>query len=228
MSSVAERVILLDRDDLHWSFRETPPVYKTRKRDSGYVREIAVDPTPAYAHDPALVTALATQVEDQFPVACLPDYYLLSHEEVSRTNGHATKDSVYTRNATGTFEATGIQSHIVLGAKRIPIHPAMTRYLVTHEYGHVVQYAIEHQRGEKEEDGATPLEREYAALRGLDLSLSYGPGTWHRRVEELFANDFRILVAHMEREFWPHPGFPRPEELPAVRAFWRKALKTYR
>src|SRR5215213_6319894 len=34
-------------------------------------------------------------------------------------------------------------------------------------------------------------------------------GTWHSRPQEIFACDFRILVAGFELEFWPHPGIPR-------------------
>ena len=52
---------------------------------------------------------------------------------------------------------------------------------------------------------------------------SYGGG-WHATVSELFANDFRILVAKSEVEFWPHPGFLRPEELVKVVDFWKREV----
>jgi hypothetical protein len=51
---------------------------------------------------------------------------------------------------------------------------------------------------------------EYAQLRGCDPATPYGGGTWHKSPGELLANDFRILVAGVEPEFWPHPGSPTP------------------
>ncbi len=73
------------------------------------------------------------------------------------------------------------------------------------------------------------MDREYAQLRGLpvDERALYGGGRWHAAIGELFANDFRILVARAELEFWPHPGFPRPETLPVVVEFWEQAISEW-
>jgi hypothetical protein len=49
-------------------------------------------------------------------------------------------------------------------------------------------------------------------------------GTWHDSACEILACDFRILVTGMEAEFWPHPGIPRPEMVPALRDWWDAAL----
>ena len=92
--------------------------------------------------------------------------------------------------------ATGV---IVISGKRIPIMPAMTRYLVSHEYGHLVETALVK---------AKRLDiNEYAKMRGCDSRNTefYGGRTWHKAFGEIFANDFRIIVCDREPEFWPHP-----------------------
>ena len=52
---------------------------------------------------------------------------------------------------------------ICLAGKRIPPHPAMTRYLMGHEYGHGVFYHLARLRGfEQDSEGLRKL---YQALR---------------------------------------------------------------
>ena len=110
-------------------------------------------------------------------------------------------------------------------AKRIPPHPAVTRYTVAHETGHHACHQLEKNRGQQphapvDEDGGVLLE--YAKIRRLDLEacFQYGGGLWHQHVAELFACDWRIFVAGVETDFWPHPGFTRPEKLKGVQRFW--------
>jgi len=102
----------------------------------------------------------------------------------------------------------------------------MTRYLVAHEYGHCVDYWMNFKRGSKDEV-VTDFDREYAALRGVEANSDYGALKWHRNIGELIANDFRICVCNVEPEFWPHPGFAHPHDLPHVNEFWEKCVDEF-
>ena len=214
--SVSVRVV--KATDLAWAFDSKPPGWTTKPALKGnWGHRSEVDATPAYPHDLDLVKAEAERVDAAFPIGVPVTVHISLWEDLGRTNGWAYQDWAYRGDDERTFEVA-----IALGAKRIPIHPAMTRYLVAHEYGHAVDYWLCHVR-EVQPNG---LDEEYRKLRGLPKSSGrYGPGRWHANVGELIANDFRILVAKREPEFWPHPGIARPEALPAVRAWWRKALK---
>src|SRR5205823_804865 len=143
----------------------------------------------------------------------------------SRTNGatHVEVDYDGPQDAKGNY--TGRIGSIYLSAKRIPIHPAMTRYLVAHEYGHVVEEWLNERLGNKLHDDT--LIGFYRQLRSLDKPRAYGAGEWHRTPGEVFANDFRVLVCGVEPEFWPHPGIERPETSYTIRGWWdaqRKAV----
>ncbi len=111
----------------------------------------------------------------------------------------------------------------MLSAKRIPIHPAMVRYLVAHEYGHAAFHHVARLMGylDGERDR---LEAKYIAeVRGADLSPpKYSGGRWHRAFGEIIANDFRVAVMGREAEFWPH-DLPRPVVGDSVEAWWGKA-----
>lgn len=212
------RVIELKPADLIWGFDSKPPRWQGRPRTryGGYTPDIEVDITPAYPHDVALVRERLELVYESFPLDVPVTVFVERWEEPSRTNGWAYQCWDH-KSDDRRWE--GI---IGLPAKRIPIHPAMTRYVVAHEYGHLVDYWLSQVR----DLDAGELHRQYAKLRGLGRGCNrYGPGRWHQNVGELIANDFRLLVPGVDLEFWPHPGIARPEELPAVVSFWRDALK---
>ncbi len=115
---------------------------------------------------------------------------------------------------------------IVMSGKRQPPHPAMTRYLVAHEYGHNVEWMLERVRDSKTLHSGEVV-AEYAKLRGLpDDALHHGSGgRWHDSATEIFACDFRILVGQTETEHWPHPGIPHPVDVDAdLAAWWAQSL----
>lgn len=158
-------------------------------------------------------------MEKCFPLANLPDYYLLPFESVHRTNGWTWEDGIFESNRDAR-KPKEFESSIILSAKRIPIHPGMARYLVAHEYGHLVDWAVARRKGMS--GGA--FRQMYIDTYRPDSNMGYGGGRWHANVGELIANDFRICVAKAEPEFWPHPGFMHPSLLPAVLEFWARTL----
>lgn len=211
-------VRVVPRSALNWYFNDSrgDPVVELRT-PSGYRHSTRVDPFPAYPHDGTLVRDTLGHVELAYPLPRRrrPTIHVLPFEELSRTNGWTDIDWDYEDGKAVDFRAM-----IVFSGKRIPPHPAMTRYLVAHEYGHVVErhlrLALDMPEGY--DDGR--FDQEYAALRGMRRERSYGGGTWHATVGEVFACDFRWIVAALEREFWPHPGIARPDESAPVMEWW--------
>lgn len=201
-------VLSLSRDDVVWPFHKPVPYVRI---GGGHRHQVEIDPTPAYAHDRATVAEVLRHVSEAFPVSWPVSIYLLPHEEIGRTNGATYTDVNYDGPKDSSGAYSGRAAAIFFSAKRIPIHPATTRYLVPHEYGHVVEEWVNERAGNKLWDGA--LMREYAEMRGLEGLSAYGAGLWHRVPGEVFANDFRVLVCDIEAEYWPHPGIIHPNKL---------------
>jgi hypothetical protein len=199
-----------------WSFRDSAPTWRPAiDGEAHYAGAVTLDPFPAYAHRRAdIATAIAHVTACWAP---LWDVHLFSvdREEVGRCNGFSTLlwlgrgETIAERRPTG---------QICLVGKRIPIHPAMTRYLVAHEYGHNVEWMLEAARGDEPHTGR--LMADYAELRGLDTAHHGAGGTWHDSPHEIFACDFRILICQTESEHWPHPGIARPETVPGLADWW--------
>jgi hypothetical protein len=207
-----------------WGFDNEGPSYTIKfpefSDESSWGTTVKVDPAPCYTHDIELVKDELAHLQEVMPLPIPLKIVLLSHEPVGRTNGTYYNKYLYAQSYEN-YRWFGI---IVLAGKRIPIHPAMTRYLVSHEYGHGVQYALERLHGLKEDK----MEPDYIARLRPDATNNYGPGKWHTNVGELIANDFRLLVAEREQEFWPHANYTRPEQIPALMQFWEKAQRELR
>lgn len=222
MSEPTIRVHALDvMARAHWSFGDGRPFWQGRP----YGSRTTFDPFPAYPHDLSVVRRAVSHVTTcQRPLWDV-DLYVADREEVGRTNGHsnAMHEYVYDDDGRRTDTAEKI-AYIVLSGKRIPPHPAMTRYLVGHEYGHHIEWMLNHVRGAKHLHD-DELIREYADLRGLPKeSLHHGEGgNWHDSATEIFACDFRIICCDVEAEFWPHLGVARPEEVPGLDDWWLTA-----
>lgn len=214
----AAKVVQLKARDMGYPWKGEPYFNLPSPGKGFYTTQVQLDPFPAYAHDVDLVKRELAKVVRVFPIGVPVIVNVLERESPERTNGHC--EIVYDYSDTKKTPYPWA-ARIVFWGKRIPPHPAMTRYLVAHEYGHAVAEYITRQRGEA---GTTKLYREYRRLRPRATRTPgyYGPGSWHASTCELFANDFRILIAGVEAEFWPHAGFARPEKVAGIRAFWRK------
>jgi hypothetical protein len=207
-----------------WEFRDSSLTWAPPNR---YTLSSKFDPFPCYAHDRAVAERAAAHVADRCPPLWDVDLWLADREEVGRSNGHSNIDDGHYEGGKWVKDRRGF---IILSGKRVPPHPAMTRYLVGHEYGHSVAYMLNALRLDDKERGHVSstgdLEREYAKARGLpESSLHHGGGgTWHDSCAEVLACDFRVLVCDIEPECWPHPGVQRPEGILAIRAWWLTAL----
>lgn len=179
------------------------PFIDTRTKN---VYTLRLDPFPAYIHDAGLVQHEARYNEQTFPLPFDVFYHNLSHEMLWRVNGCAL------------FNDDPLEGWIALSGKRIPIHPAVTRSLVAHEYGHVVYGWVKHRCPE--------FESEYRTIRDIHTKDPLGPRHWHQTFEEIAVNDFRILVANREWGFWPHE-VTHPYEVIGLREFWSKLKWQY-
>lgn len=202
----------IDLESLVWRFTgDGPSVYIGQMYGTGTPHR--VDPFPGYAHDMALVEDTIGIVRRAWD---LPDDVSLliatmPYEEVGRTNGWTQHDwKYYGDDGEPLGENRLYIPSIGLSGKRIPPHPAMTRYLVAHEYGHVACGWIAAREGAKA-GSTSEIEKEYRRIRELPSDRMYGGRTWHEDAGEVMANDFRILICNIEPEFWPHPGIDRPD-----------------
>lgn len=217
--------------------QESIPYYSI---GTGYSHQFKVDPYPCYSHPAARVREVLDLCERVFPLdpPAPAKLWILGHEDIGRFNGTTFQDALYRRPDGSDWKEKvicrcgcgkilehdhGLGHSIVLGGKRIPIMPAMTRYLVAHEYGHAVFNFVARAYGyEYHHD---KLEAKYMEVRGVtDFHKGYAGGKWHRAPSEIIANDFRLLFTGMEPEFWPHE-VPAPSHDSPIGAWWREARR---
>jgi hypothetical protein len=215
---MTEKVTLLTDSDAIWKWEDSKCSFSLKTPNGSQTHSIVCDPFPCYSHDKEYVLKISEVVEKSFTLGFPSYYYLLPFEEISRTNGNARKCIDYNSEE----QPYAYEGMIVLSGKRIPIHPAMTRYLVAHEYGHLVDNWICYKRGLD----ADALDEEYAKMRNIPFSDEYGGRKWHTNIGEIIANDFRIVVAGVEDEFFPHDCI-HPHKDKNVIEWWENAVKTY-
>lgn len=229
-------------EKLNWPFGNTnnqSPIYTVGI--GPWPRHVFVDPFPAYAPDEKLVKKYLDVCNERFPFSdpeVDSQMSIVSHDATDRINGFAASDHFWERKDGTEYTAQipcpcgcgktkkeqGLSLNIVLYAKRIPLLPAMVRYLVGHEYGHCAFNYSTWKMGWDSSD-RHKMEEKYVRMRGIENpSLDGGGGRWHELAGEIIANDFRIMIAGLETEFWPHPC-QRPEDVPFVREWWTEAFK---
>jgi hypothetical protein len=207
------RVAELDAGDLRWSYVDKAPHWYLEPAIPGnWRRPQAVDPWgPCYRHDPDRVCALLAECVAVAPLITAPvTVYVSIWEGLERTNGWAMEDAHH-GDPPDWWRGPGEKAWegvIALSGRRVEIHPAITRYVVPHEYGHLVEDALARLRYPGDVNGESKLRAEYARVRRLEAITHYGAGTHHLAPGEVFANDFRAYVLEKEREFWPHPVKP--------------------
>lgn len=212
---------------MRWEILEHPPLvwpfhYTNGPHSTCGGHQIQQDPYPAYAHTRVAVEQ-GIKLVNKVRLPLMPiKLVLLDHEEIARVNGQSYYDrrDSYDEVTKQWVRKDQWDCWIILSGKRIPPHPAMTRYLVAHEFAHHIEDWVGKIRGLK--DGE--LLKEYAKLRKLSEAPPYGAGSWHVAPGEVFANDWRILVADVESEFWPHADTPRPEKVAGLKTWWKKAV----
>lgn len=207
-TDIKDRVFFLQHSDLKWPFndRGQPHLYL----DTGkYGSQHTVDPFPCYAHERELVMSEIRDIESKIKLPFPPRYFIMPFEDGSRTNGWADGNQYHGENP---------QPYIVLQGKRIPLHPGMTRYLVSHEYGHVVQVNLQFFLKMKWEEFCEFYAKE---VRRIPYEKSYGGMRWHMNTGEVIANDVRVAVLNKEPEFWPHEAV-HPWAAPHIGAWWRE------
>lgn len=204
------RVAELEQGDLHWTYDDKAPSWSHKPAIEGnWPRPELVDPWgPCYRHDVELVSQLLRECVAAAPLVTAPvTVYVSLWEGLARTNGWAFEDAHHGDlpewwRGPGTKAWEGV---IALSGRRVEIHPAVTRYVVPHEYGHLVEDALSRLRYPDDSNGEYKLRADYSRVRRLEEVTRYGQGTHHLHPMEVFANDFRTYVLGKELEFWPHP-----------------------
>jgi hypothetical protein len=204
---------------VNWSFDADPCI------DLGEYRTVAIDPWPGHANGYFTIAHTLKKLREVFPLkeCCSPlTVWNSLYEFKGRTNGLSERTKVEGRWKGDYHYVDTFDAHIVLSGKRIPIHPSMTRYVVAHEFGHQVQWWI----AASLEESYDRLLEEYSEFRGIPYSNDCQGTNWPTASGEVFACDFRILVAGIEVEYWPHRGITHPlSNYEKNKSWWTEKLE---
>lgn len=235
-------VVTRDFTDIRWSYDSDPTVVPGAQFNKRYGNK--VQPAPCYGHDVGLVKELLQECHEKAPLCAPVTVTVLHMIDGHQTNGWAQQDwdyyscnhpdpcyecDVYDGNE--KIRSRNWDGIIVLSGRNTEIHPAIARYVVPHEYGHVVSYALDLLRynNTKSSPGDKVI-REWAKVRRLPeelWDLPYGITNHHRMPGEIFANDFRYYVMERETEWWPHSDSVKPLGAPGTKramTWWDKAV----
>lgn len=169
--------------DLQWDFADKNP----RIVLNGW-NVTKIDPFPCYSHDEKLVRSYI----DNLPFNIPTTWIVSDYDSVHGTNGFA--DRRYQDIDNDIY-------YVFLGGKKTPIHYAITKYLIGHEYGHIVEFYITKKLKIKNRE---EFLKRYAEVRQIPFSMEYGALNWHTNTGEVFANDFRHQMTGLEIGYWPH------------------------
>ncbi len=217
MKPLSERLFFPAVEDAQCSFGGNVIFVAQIKGTKSAYHNLEVDLLPSYSHDPSAVQREIIHAEERYPLPWAPHYWSLPLEFDDGTNGLA-----FTMHEWGQGDRTIYHYGNAYCAKTIPIHPAMTRYIVSHEYGHAACYqAARLLFKQKGSDDTQEFEKDYAKRRGLEHYSGYGRKRWHLATGEIIANDFRILMLGKEAEFWPH-DCEHPLKKPEMTRYWEE------
>jgi hypothetical protein len=220
-----QKVIQKSPTDLIWPFKGEPYIIVNKIADT-YNRNVQVDPFPCGVHDKRLVEKFVGRIEQIFPTNAILQWAIIPFETCERTNAWAQSDSIWSAEAS-IKQKHKIDCLIVLSGKRPIVHPAMTEYLVAHEYGHIVDYWItacmKEETGEREED---VFRKKYAEVRGIEYQSTYGGGRWVDNIMEVIADDFRIIMGKTDPDFYLH-SCTHPLSEPRIINYWNELYDKY-
>src|SRR5688572_29589540 len=153
--------------ELKWGPEQPKPFFHAGQgAHPRYRGAMYLDSRPCYPHNRVLVEELLAEVEKAFPVARPPLVYLPHYDADLATRNAATFQQNLYEEPQDEHGRTQTRSLIILYGKGTPIHPAMTRYLVAHEYGHAVAEVLAYDWANNHDPRVTFM-RHYAELRGL-------------------------------------------------------------
>lgn len=224
---MTNKIVVIKPEEIIWPF-DGQPYYLLKALACDYGRTAQVDPFPCNTHNVDIMTEEVEKVTKAFPIGTLLQWIVLPHETTNRTNAFANHDSIYadTPEREEMKKVNKLEGSIIFSGKRANIHPAMTRFLVAHEYGHQVDYWITEVM--KEEDRDADFRKFYAESRGLIYDNSrYGGGNYHNSITELIADEFRIVVAGRDTDFWQHDKYPNPVDQQDRIDFWNGLKEKY-
>jgi len=244
------QVVYVGPDQLEWSYEAIGEATVQPYRFFGNKRAYStkVYPTPAYSHDINQVKSILKECRDIAPLCAPVTVNVLGVIDKRLVNGWAQQQwehykchtpddcqcDVIIEKEDGTKVKRGTRNWdgvIALSGRTTEIHPAITRYVTPHEYGHIVEEALGlirygDQTGVSNFGGR--LLEDWAKVRGVEYpsTKAYGPTTHHLMPSEIFANDFRFMC-NFETDWWPHeeivPALGKRGTAKAVR-WWDEAI----
>jgi hypothetical protein len=225
-----QKIIQLGHKDLIWSFSGDGPKYYV-KGLTGYGDTIDVDPFPCVSHDMNILCWEVEKTENLFKTDALLRWISIEHEIKHYTNAWASHTCIYNDNDYEFRKKHKIEGTIVMSGKRTIVHPAMTKYLVAHEYGHIIDYWITAcMLEESDKSDYEPFRTVYGKMRNVDSKRGgYGGGRWVGDIAEVIADDFRVLIAGVDTDFYIHEkaGVRHPLKCPEVLEFWNEMREKY-
>lgn len=209
------KIIVKKPEELIWPF-EGHPRYNYNYEFHKYTRSIIVDPFPCTMHDPKLLAEEVEIIEDKFPIGSFLRWIILPHEVESRVNAWAQKDFIYTDDSEeqeALKKRHKLDCAIVFSGKRSNIHPAMTKFLVAHEYGHIVDHWITACMKEELDSRDDRLfEKTWCEFRSVKWKddNDYGGGRYRNSITEMIADEFRIVIGRVDIDIWQHDSIEHP------------------
>jgi hypothetical protein len=230
-----QKIVEFQPEHLFWRFETNQLPYFNLKgvANPWNGKQIPVDPFPCTPHDKALLERYQQRIEEIFPIGTLLQWVIVPFEVDTRTNAWASSTHLYSSDEQDRITKTHkLEGQIVMSGKRTIIHPAMTKYLVAHEYGHQVDYWISKCMQEQMEDGTGSSDtdvfrKKYAAFRGVEFSFDYGGGRWKNNIQEIIADDFRIAMGGTDVDFFVHDKVPHPLTDNKVLDYWTELKDQY-
>jgi hypothetical protein len=210
-------------EEILWSYDSDPSIRPRKFFGDKLGYQTKIDPTPCHGHDLGLIEETLQRCHELAPLCNPVTVSILRLVDRRSSNGWAQQQwdsgGCYTPDdcqcdiieldgeTTKKKRRRNWDGIIVLSGRLTEIHPAIGRYVVPHEYAHILEDALGLIRHDGDGDPGRRLLRDWAKARRIPqeaFELSYMPANHHLIPGEVFANDFRYWVAGAETEWWPH------------------------